>query len=64
MKHFRAIDIHSLIGNIGGYVGLLLGVSILQIPSLVLQVVRKMKRVYIDRTQAQTIHINDQIHVE
>ena len=29
---FRAIDINVLIGNIGGYVGLLLGVSILQAP--------------------------------
>ena len=64
MIHYRAIDIHSLIGNSGGYVGLLLGVSILQVPSLLLQVVKKVKQVYMDRTQAQTIHVIDQLHVE
>ena len=64
MKYYRAIDINSLIGNSGGYVGLLLGVSILQVPSLLLQVVKKVKQVYMDRTQAQTIHVIDQLHVE
>ena len=31
----RAIDVNGLIGNIGGYIGLCLGYSILQIPNLV-----------------------------
>ena len=63
MKHYRAIDIHSLIGNIGGYVGLLLGVSILQVPSLLLQFVHKVKRAYMDKQQVQTIQLTDQLHV-
>ena len=33
---FRALNINSLVGNIGGYVGLLMGVSISQIPYLLL----------------------------
>ena len=32
IKQSRAFGIESLIGNIGGYMGLLLGVSIIQIP--------------------------------
>ena len=32
--HFRAIDIQALIGTIGGYIGLFLGYSVLQIPSM------------------------------
>jgi len=31
----RAIDINSLIGTIGGYIGLCLGYSLLQIPSFI-----------------------------
>ena len=31
----RAIDVNGLIGNIGGYIGLCLGYSILQIPEFV-----------------------------
>ena len=31
----RAIDIQALVGNIGGYIGLLLGYSLLQIPDLI-----------------------------
>ena len=34
--HFRAITLNALVGNIGGYVGLLMGVSIAQIPYLFL----------------------------
>ena len=51
------MDVHSLIGNIGGYVGLLLGVSILQAPALLLQIVDKVKRAYMDRQQVQTIQL-------
>ena len=38
---FRAIDINSLVGNIGGYIGLCLGYSILQIPIFIKKVVAK-----------------------
>ena len=33
---FRAIDIQGLIGNVGGYIGLLLGYSFLQIPDFII----------------------------
>ena len=38
---FRAIDINALIGTIGGYIGLFLGYSILQIPDFVFQVITR-----------------------
>ena len=44
--HFRAIDIQALIGNIGGYIGLCLGYSILQIPQFIVLILCKVK-VYI-----------------
>ena len=39
----RAIDINGLIGNIGGYIGLCLGYSILQIPEFVTLMVLKWR---------------------
>ena len=39
----RAIDSHSLIGNIGGYIGLCLGYNILQVPSLIASLMRIFK---------------------
>ena len=38
---FRAIDVNALIGTIGGYIGLFLGYSILQIPDFVIQVMSR-----------------------
>ena len=35
IKHVRAFDIESLIGNAGGYLGLFTGYAILQLPSLI-----------------------------
>ena len=46
--YFRAIDIQGLIGNIGGYIGLCLGYSILQIPQFIVLILCKVK-VYISR---------------
>ena len=43
-KFGRAIDAHSLIGNMGGYVGLLLGFSILQVPGFVAKVFEKIRK--------------------
>ena len=37
---------NSLVGNIGGYVGLLLGVSILQAPDLLLKLFRFLSEFY------------------
>ena len=44
----RAIDLQELIGNIGGYIGLLLGYSILQIPDF-------LRETIIKATQALTL---------
>ena len=41
---FRAIDIQDLIGNVGGYIGLFLGYSFLQIPEFMILVYLRAKR--------------------
>ena len=42
--HFhRSIDVHSLIGNIGGYIGLCLGYNLLQVPALLSIILRTLK---------------------
>ena len=43
----RAIDTQELIGNIGGYIGLCLGYSLLQIPELLLALFRKTNKFYL-----------------
>ena len=43
---YRAIDAQALVGNIGGYIGLCLGYSFLQIPALILFIMRKLKKYY------------------
>ena len=50
-KFHRAIDVHSLIGYMGGYVGLLLGVSILQVPKMLWKMFDSVKRFYGDRQE-------------
>ena len=42
----RAIDFQALVGNIGGYIGLLLGYSLLQIPEFITWVMFKFKRYF------------------
>ena len=44
--HNRAIDIQSLIGTVGGYIGLFLGYSVLQIPIALMAIVRQLKNWY------------------
>ena len=43
---YRAIDLNSLLGYMGGYVGVLLGFSVLQIPDLLLEAIDKMKELF------------------
>ena len=43
---YRAIDLNSLLGHMGGYVGVLLGCSILQIPDLLLRAIDKIKEFF------------------
>ena len=47
---FRAIDIQGLIGNVGGYIGLLLGYSFLQIPNFIILIVLRAKN-WVERIQ-------------
>ena len=44
IERFRAIDVNSLFGYMGGYVGVLVGFSILQIPDLLLETFARIKR--------------------
>ena len=47
MIHYihRAININGLIGTVGGYVGLCLGYSLLQLPDLILYMMAKYKSI-------------------
>ena len=40
---YRSIDSHTLIGNIGGYIGLCLGYNFLQAPALIAIVLKAFK---------------------
>ena len=40
---YRSIDSHTLIGNIGGYIGLCLGYNFLQVPALIAIVLKAFK---------------------
>ena len=41
---FRAIDFQALLGTVGGYIGLILGYTVLQIPDFLVTVFGRMKR--------------------
>ena len=43
---FRAIDVQSLIGTVGGYIGLFLGYSLLEMPKKILAFLHKLKKRY------------------
>ena len=45
MLFFRAIDVESLMGTVGGYVGLILGYTILQIPEYLTWLIRGIKSI-------------------
>ena len=57
ISYSRAIDIQALVGNVGGYIGLCLGYSILQIPDFVLFILYKVK-MYISRSRKATIKMD------
>ena len=44
---FRAIDVHALIGNVGGYIGLCLGYSLLHVPKLIEENYMKLQSYYV-----------------
>ena len=49
IKQVQAYDIESFVGNVGGYIGLFLGYSLLCIPSWISKVLRKDKKTRIER---------------
>ena len=51
IREVKAIDLHSLIGNIGGYVGMILGATFMQIPDCLMELFKIARRVY--RTQVR-----------
>ena len=50
---FRALNFNTLVGNIGGYVGLLVGVSITQIPDIILHIYQSSNDFYNNRKKRQ-----------
>ena len=56
----RAIDIQSLIGTVGGYIGLFLGYSVLQIPIAIMAIVKRLKNWYSDLTAGRFITSHSQ----
>ena len=46
---YRAIDIQALIGTIGGYIGLFLGYSVLQIPNAIIFLIKKIRKWFSER---------------
>ena len=58
----RAIDIQALVGNIGGYIGLLLGYSLLQIPDLITWIMYNSKQ-FFNRSSNNDHDMNQQTKV-
>ena len=55
----RAISPQTLIGNVGGYIGMCLGYSLLQFPNFLLLITDKIKKWYSGasyRSKTPTIH--------
>jgi len=61
--NYRAIDVNGLIGYIGGYVGLILGFSLLQIPQLISLISRHLKKNLTKRSCDES-NDNTQVNVE
>ena len=53
--YFRAVDMHVLIGTIGGYVRLLLGFSLLQAPDLLMQMFNTLKHFHTKITNSSSV---------
>ena len=44
MLNIRAFDLHSLLGNIGGYVGIFIGYALLNLPDAIMNMKHKVSR--------------------
>lgn len=40
---YRAIGLQALVGNVGGYIGLCLGYNFLQLPGLLMAIIKRLK---------------------
>ena len=47
IMYYRSMDVHGLIGYIGGYIGLFVGYSVLQIPDTILILKGKCEKLYL-----------------
>lgn len=59
IRQIRAYDLESLYGDIGGYMGLLLGYSILNLPSMIAFCYGICKKTLFERTRLRSQNQND-----
>jgi len=64
-QHSRAIDFNALVGTIGGYIGLFLGFSLLQIPGLILLITRNAKKYFtkLGSTKNNVVKVNTKMDI-
>ena len=61
IEMLREVNMQSLIGNAGGFVGICLGYSILQLPSLLLMVYKKVKTLTMPKVTSTAISDNTEV---
>ena len=44
IKHVRAYDMNSLVGNVGGYIGMFLGYAVMNFPTACVGMLRDVKK--------------------
>ena len=59
IRQIRSYDVESLYGDIGGYMGLLLGYSILNLPTMIISCYGLIKKTFLDRKAQKTNYPND-----
>ena len=61
IEMLREVNMQSLIGNAGGFVGICLGYSILQLPSLLFMVYKKVKTLTMPKVTSTAISDNTEV---
>ena len=61
IRQIRSYDVESLYGDIGGYMGLLLGYSILNLPTMIICCYGLIKKTFLDRRAQKSNNPNDTI---
>lgn len=59
IKHVKAYDIESFVGNAGGYIGLFLGYSLMCIPSWIAEMIHKVKETWIEKLNKKRSNKNE-----